>query len=94
MIEVAGNRVSLSGRVTMAEAAAVLEEGRRCISGDQVVFDLGQISEADSSALAVLFGWLREAKERGVNITLANTPRSLVSLADVYGVADFLPHSA
>lgn len=91
MIERKGECIQVSGRITMADAAVALDEGRQFITGDAAVFDLAAVSEADSSALAVLFGWIREAQGRGVALSFANTPASLVSLADVYGVSDLLP---
>lgn len=89
MIVREGDLVRVTGRITMAEANAMLEEGRS-MAGSGATFDLAGVTEADSSALAVLFGWLREAKQRQTQLAFSNTPASLLSLAEVYGVADLL----
>lgn len=93
MIVREADRVVVSGRITMAEAASLLEEGRCMVAAGPVVFDLAGVTEADSSALAVLFGWLREARQRGQQLSFSNTPANLLSLADVYGVSDLLVQS-
>lgn len=91
MIERTGDRVTVSGRVTVTEAESLLEAGRKEILGPKTAIDLGGITEADSSALAVLFGWAREAAARNVQLEYLNAPANLLSLAEVYGVSDFLP---
>jgi phospholipid transport system transporter-binding protein len=90
MIVREGDRVLVSGRVTMADAAALLEEGRPHVASGSLTFDLAGVTEADSSALAVLFGWLREAHQRSLQLSFSNTPATLLSLAEVYGVSDLL----
>ncbi len=44
-----------------------------------------------AAALAVVFGWMRAAKVAGKSLRLLNPPQNLLSLAEVYGVADLLP---
>lgn len=91
MIERSGDRVAIIGRMTVAEAESLLEEGRPQIQSPLTIIDLAGVTEADSSALAVLFGWAREAEGRNVRIEYLNAPANLLSLAEVYGVSDFLP---
>jgi len=91
MIERSGDRVAIIGRMTVAEAESLLEEGRPQIQSPLTIIDLAGVTEADSSALAVLFGWAREAAGRNVRIEYLNAPANLLSLAEVYGVSDFLP---
>jgi phospholipid transport system transporter-binding protein len=90
MIQRDGDRVLVSGRVTMADAAELLEAGRPFVADEGVTFDLSGVTDADSSALAVLFGWLREAHQRNLKLNISNTPATLLSLAEVYGVSDLL----
>lgn len=90
MISRDADRVVVTGRITMAEAATLLEEGRGILASGPATFDLAGVTEADSAALAVLFGWLREARQRKQALSFSNTPANLLSLADVYGVSDLL----
>jgi phospholipid transport system transporter-binding protein len=84
-------RIVLSGPVTLANVAQVLEEGRRHLAEGAATVDLAEVSELDSSALALLLAWLREAKAAGRSIVFANLPESLQTIARLYGVQDLLP---
>jgi phospholipid transport system transporter-binding protein len=84
-------RIVLSGPVTLANVAQVLEEGRRHLAEGAEAVDLAEVSELDSSALALLLAWLREAKAAGRTIVFVNLPESLQTIARLYGVQDLLP---
>lgn len=96
MIEQNGSGLRVSGSMLIADAPALLTAGRGFLrtlptGGDEVVFDLAAVTEADSSALGVIFGLQRSARERGLALRLVNPPAGLLSLASLYGVADTLP---
>jgi len=91
MIRIAGDRVEVSGPMTMADAAALLAEGEAAIASDASVFDLAAVTDLDSSCLAVVFGWMRAARAAERSLRLLNPPQNLLSLAAVYDVADLLP---
>ena len=91
MIRREDRRIVLSGPVTLANVAQVLEEGRRHLAEGAATVDLAEVSELDSSALALLLAWLREAKAAGRTIGFANLPESLRTIARLYGVQDLLP---
>jgi len=99
MIRVLEDRVEVSGPMRMAEAKALLAEGDAAMASagkphsSAFRFDLGAVTEMDSSALAVVFGWVRAAKARGASLHLINPPQNLTNLAAVYGVAELLPLS-
>ena len=77
--------------MTMPGAAALLAEGEAAIAANASVFDLAAVTDMDSSCLAVVFGWMRAAKDGGKTLSLQSPPQNLLSLAAVYGVADLLP---
>ena len=83
-------RIVLSGPLTLANVAQVLEEGRRHLAEGVATVDLAEVSELDSSALALLLAWLREAKAAGRAIAFANLPEPLQTIARLYGVQDLL----
>ena len=91
MIEVSAGQATVNSAMTLATAAALLDEGNRMIADSVTVFDLTSVNEVDSSGLAVVFGWLREAQRLGKQVTIRNLPQNLSSLAEVYGVSDLLP---
>lgn len=91
MIEVCAEVARVGDAMTLASAKSLLEEGTRLLAGPVTAFDLGAVTEVDSSGLAVVFGWLREAQRLGKTVRIVNLPQSLSSLAQVYGVNDLLP---
>ena len=93
MIEQNGSVLRVTGGMLISDARALLESGReflRSASG-AMILDLSAAEETDSSALAVVFGLLRTASERGVAMRIANPPSSMISQAALYGVSDSLP---
>ncbi|MEO8717010.1 MAG: STAS domain-containing protein [Burkholderiales bacterium] len=91
MIRVEGERLYVSGPATLATAAQLLEEARAPLAAGVRAVDLGEVTELDSSLLAVLFAWLRAAGERKQALALLRLPADLKSLAQLYGVAELLP---
>lgn len=91
MIRREGRRMVLSGPVRLANVGRVLEEGRRHLGEGVRTVDLGEVTEMDSSLLAMLLVWLREARGRGREIGFANLPEGLRTIARLYGVDGLLP---
>ena len=84
-------RLLLSGPVTLANVGEVLAEGRRLLADGAATVDLAEVSELDSSALALLLAWLREARAAGRTLAFANVPAALRTIARLYGVEALLP---
>ena len=91
MIRREGGRIVVSGPVTLANVAGLLEEGRRHLEEGVRTVDLGEVTEMDSALLALLLAWLRDAKSRHQEIAFANLPESLQTIARLYGVHSLLP---
>ena len=91
MIRRDGDRMIVSGPLTLAHVAAALGDGNGAISEGARSVDLGEVSELDSSALALLLAWLREAKRRDGKLVFSNLPQGLTTIARLYGVAELLP---
>ncbi len=81
----------VSGPVTLANVAGLLDEGRRHLAEGVRTVDLGEVTEMDSAALALVLAWLRDAKAAGRAISFANLPESLQTIARLYGVDSLLP---
>ena len=95
MIEKLGDGFRVTGTMLVADATALLEVGRSLLQGaggvSAMVVDLSSVEETDSSALGVVFGLLRTARQLGVALLIAHPPASMISLAALYGVSDSLP---
>ncbi|MBI5922104.1 MAG: STAS domain-containing protein [Betaproteobacteria bacterium] len=94
MINVAGDRVEVSGAMTLTEASKLLTEGNATLSSAETLFDLSAVTAVDSSSIAVIFGWLRAARQQGKSIRIVAPPQELLSLSSVYGVTELLPLAA
>jgi len=94
MIRREGERLLVSGPVTVANVAALLEEARAPLAEGVRSVDLGEVTELDSSLLALLLAWMREARARGRTLTFSRLPSDLGTLAQLYGVAELLPQDA
>ncbi|HEX6295645.1 MAG TPA: STAS domain-containing protein [Burkholderiales bacterium] len=93
MIRRDGARMAVSGPVTLANVAALLEEGRRHVEEGVESVDLEGVTEMDSALLALLLAWQREAKSRNRGLALAHPPEALSTIARLYGVDTLLGHS-
>ena len=57
---------------------------------DRLTIDFAGIDAVDSSAVALLLEWRRQAQRAGKTLEFANLPANLVSLATLYGVEDLI----
>lgn len=91
MIDREGGRLVVKVPLLMANARGLLEAGRSVLQPGEQVFDFSAVSEADSSAIAVMLGWLRAAEKARSTVRFANIPVGVRSLAELYGVSELLP---
>jgi phospholipid transport system transporter-binding protein len=85
-----GTRAVVSGAATLADVRALLEEGRGQIAAGVRTIDLGEVTELDSSLLAVLLAWKREARAANVELAVERLPDGLATIARLYGVEALL----
>ena len=91
MIRRDGRRMVIGGPVTLANVSRVLEEGRRHLEEGVRTVDLSEVTELDSSLLAAMFAWLRDAKAREHEIAFVHLPDALRTIARLYGVDELIP---
>ena len=91
MIEREAGRLIIKVPLVMNNARGLLEAGRSALQAGEEVFDFSEVTEADSSALAVMLGWLRAANLSRSTVKFANIPTGVRSLAELYGVTELLP---
>ena len=89
MIDSVDGRLRVTCPMTLDNADALLAAGLAAMRPGENVFDLSQVFEADSSALAVMLGWLRRAGQS--SLKFAQVPAGVRSLAELYGVTELLP---
>ena len=91
MIEREGGRLVVKVPLVMANARGLLDAGRSALQPGEQIFDFSEVSEADSSAIAVMLGWLRSAELSRSTVTFAHIPAGVRSLAELYGLTELLP---
>jgi phospholipid transport system transporter-binding protein len=91
MIRREGDRLVLSGPATLRNVGAILHEGIAQVREGVKVIDLGEVTDLDSSLLATLIAWMREANRLGSALAFARLPQGLATIAGLYGVAELLP---
>ena len=74
MIRREAGRIVVSGPVTLANVAELLEEGRQHLAEGVRSVDLGEVTELDSALLAALLAWLRDARAAKRELAFANLP--------------------
>jgi phospholipid transport system transporter-binding protein len=86
--------LKLPATLTQAQAGACLATqlaALRAQAGDTVRVDASQLNQFDSSALAVLLEFRREAQALGKGFAVQGLPPRLANLAVLYGVEALIP---
>ncbi len=86
-----GDRLQLTGPLTLGTVKALFDQGLRAAGQSRLVVDLSGVEAVESSAVSLMLAWVREAQRSNVELCYANIPENLISLARLYGVADVLP---
>jgi phospholipid transport system transporter-binding protein len=89
-----GDRLIVGGPVTLANVTQVLAEGLAQLENGAQTIDLGEVTELDSSLVAALLAWMREARRHDTELRFVNLPDGLTTIAKLYGVDQLLPTGA
>jgi len=89
-----GDRLIVGGPVTLANVTRVLAEGLAQLENGAQTIDLGEVTELDSSLVAALLAWMREARRHDTELRFVNLPDGLTTIAKLYGVDQLLPTGA
>ncbi|MEO7744014.1 MAG: STAS domain-containing protein [Usitatibacter sp.] len=89
-----GEVLALTGALSFETLPAVLaqsaEYAARTDLPDRLTIDFGGITAVDSSAVALLLEWRREAQRLKKVLEFVNLPANLLALATLYGVAELI----
>lgn len=94
MIEREDGRLVVRGRLTIATVPALFEAGLQHLTSEDLLVDFSQVEAVDSAAVSMLLGWLRAAQHSQHTLRVAGLPEDLLSLANLYGVAELLPQQS
>lgn len=83
--------LAVTGDLIFATVPGWRRSGRQYIVRTaEPVIEFKDISACDSSGVALLLAWLRDAQESGKVLRFAHPPQQLLDVARVYGVLDVL----
>ena len=85
-----GNQWRISGNVLMANAQTLLDQSAALSMDNHLEIDFSAVTDVDTVALSLMLEWQRRAHKNNVNVTYSHLPANLISLADLYGVSDFI----
>jgi phospholipid transport system transporter-binding protein len=83
----------VSGDVLVDNANLLLNHSAAFKMNGEIEVDFSAVDNVDTSALSLMLEWQRRALVAGCKIKFTNLPANLSSLADLYGIQDFIPLS-
>ena len=93
-----GEVLALTGALSYETLPAVLAQSAeytaRTDLPDRLTIDFAGITGVDSSAVALLLEWRREAQRLKKVLEFVNLPANLLALATLYGVAELIQPTA
>jgi phospholipid transport system transporter-binding protein len=84
----------VSGDVLMDNANFVLSQSATFAMEHEVEIDFDDVGNVDTAALSLMLEWQRLATLSNCKLTFVKVPASLTSLANLYGVEDFISLNA
>jgi phospholipid transport system transporter-binding protein len=90
----AGEVLALTGALSFETIPSVLEQSEQYAARpdlpERLTIDFAGITGVDSSAVALLLEWRRQAARRNKRLEFVNLPPNLLALAHLYGVAELI----
>ena len=84
------NQWNISGQILVDNAHAILNESKNFKIDADFRVNLAAVTDVDTAALSLLLEWQRRAAASDKKVTFTDVPASLMSLATLYGVAEYL----
>lgn len=85
-----GNQWRISGDLLIDSASKILNQSVDLECMDNLDVDFSAVTDVDTSALSLMMEWQRRAKAANHKVKFTNLPVNLTSLADLYGVTEFI----
>ena len=85
-----GDKLCVQGPITIGNVTAVIKQGDALFDHPDLVIDLAQVTEVDSSAVSMLLEWQRKAREHNQQLYFSNMPKNMNNLARLYGVSELI----
>ncbi|TAK91479.1 MAG: STAS domain-containing protein [Burkholderiaceae bacterium] len=86
-----GAKFHLPERLTVSNTGKLLVAACRAMDNGLQELDLGVLKRVDSSAVTLLLGMQRHARQHSLPLRFTRLPANLQSLITLYGVEELLP---
>ena len=89
-IEQINHSWNLNGDVLIATVSSILAASKSLNMQENITIDFAQVKDIDTAAISLILEWQRRALKENQLLKLANLPVNLLSLAQLYGVAELI----
>lgn len=84
------HRWSLSGDVVIDSVQPLLTASKALPITADTMIDFAKVNNIDTSAISLILEWKRRAQLENKALTFVNLPANLISLTQLYGVAELI----
>ena len=89
-IELQDKKWLLKGNITFKEILLILDQVNQYGWEESVTLDLSDVKEIDTTLISFILEQKRQAKKFGKEFNFENSPKSLKSLASLYGIESLI----
>jgi len=91
-LEIKNNVIAVNGIIDFNNVVGAWQKGITMIGAlENIKVNLKDLSQCDSSGLALFVEWVRTAKEQNKKIVFMNVPNFVQDISRVYGLDGVLP---
>jgi phospholipid transport system transporter-binding protein len=84
------NRWNISGDVVIGTVPAILASSKSLPIAVDTMVDFAKVNNIDTSAISLILEWKRRAQQEKQALKFVNLPANLISLTQLYGVAELI----
>jgi phospholipid transport system transporter-binding protein len=84
------NRWSIDGDVIIDTVQTVLTVSKALTIESELMVDFAKVNNIDTSAISLILEWKRRAQLENKTLRFVNLPANLISLTQLYGVAELI----
>lgn len=93
MIRREGDALRVTGPVTTQTVPELAEAAAEHFRTGANQIDFSEVTEVDSSAVALTLEWHRLAAQNNITLRLCNLPAAILNLSKLYGVSELIQPS-
>jgi phospholipid transport system transporter-binding protein len=84
------NRWEISGDVVIGAVPMLLAASKSLSIAQNTTIDFAKVDDIDTSTISLILEWKRRAQKENQQLNFVNLPANLISLTQLYGVAELI----